>query len=106
MAPPSQLSIATSSVMRLIKEESSYHKELQQQETRLETLKKEGGDENFEYTMKQQVRQLGGISNNPLVYLHLYYIQEKAIRETRAIFPELKEKIMQAVANLELQLVR
>ena len=106
MAPPSQLSIATSSVMRLIKEESSYHKELQQQETRLETLKKEGGDENFEYTMKQEVRQIDQTSNNPLVYLRLHYFQEKAITETRAVFPQLKEKIMQAVENLALQLVR
>ena len=57
MPPPSSLSIATSSALRLIKEESSYHKELQEQQTRLETLKKEGGDENFEYTLKQQVRQ-------------------------------------------------
>lgn len=55
MAPPSQLSIATSSTLRLVKEESSYHKELKQQESRLQTLRLEGGDENFEFTIKQQV---------------------------------------------------
>ena len=36
MTPPSQLSIATSSLQRLVKEEASYYKELLQQEARLE----------------------------------------------------------------------
>jgi len=56
MAPPSQLSIATSSVQRLVKEEGSYHKELTQQETRLEKLlASKDGDENAEYQVKQEV---------------------------------------------------
>jgi hypothetical protein len=55
MAPPSQLSIATSSVQRLVKEEGSYHKELTQQETRLEKLlASKDGDENAEYQVKQE----------------------------------------------------
>lgn len=57
MPPPSQLSIATSSLNRLVKEESSYHKELEQQQARIAKL--EGGegqdDENAEYTLKQEV---------------------------------------------------
>jgi tubulin-specific chaperone A len=55
MAPPSQLSIATSAVQRLVKEEASYHKELQQQEARLERLRtQKDGDENAEYQLKQE----------------------------------------------------
>jgi tubulin-specific chaperone A len=55
MAPPSQLAISTSSVNRLIKEEASYHKELEQQQARLEKLKQESEDENAEWNLKQEV---------------------------------------------------
>jgi tubulin-specific chaperone A len=56
MAPPSQIAIATSSVTRLVKEEASYHKELVNQEARLDKLvKNEDGDENKEYQIKQEV---------------------------------------------------
>ena len=56
MVPPSQLSIATSSVQRLVKEEASYYKELQQQEARLEkALASKDDDENAEYQLKQEV---------------------------------------------------
>jgi hypothetical protein len=55
MAPPSQLSIVTSSVQRLVKEEASYYKELQQQEARLEkALAAKDEDENAEYQLKQE----------------------------------------------------
>lgn len=55
MAPPGQLSIATSSVQRLVKEEASYYKELQQQEARLEkTQASKDEDENAEYQVKQE----------------------------------------------------
>lgn len=57
MPAPSQLSIATSSLNRLVKEESSYHKELEQQQARI--AKMEGGegaeDENAEFQLKQEV---------------------------------------------------
>lgn len=53
MPPPSALSIKTSSVTRLIKEEASYHKEAVAQEKVIEKLEKEGGDE---YELRQQVR--------------------------------------------------
>lgn len=56
MAPPSQLSIATSSVIRLVKEEASYHKELLSQQARLKKLEESTEeDENREYSLKQEV---------------------------------------------------
>lgn len=45
MAPPSQLSIATSSVLRLLKEEASYRTELEGQKKRLQTLETESDDD-------------------------------------------------------------
>ena len=55
MGPPSPLAIATSSLQRLVKEESSYHKELAQQQARLEKLEKDKDDENAEFLVNQQV---------------------------------------------------
>lgn len=58
MAPPSPLSIATSSVQRLVKEEASYHRELQQQEQRIQRLEAETGpdeDGNRQYALNQEV---------------------------------------------------
>jgi tubulin-specific chaperone A len=48
MAPPSKLAISTSVVLRLVKEEASYHREMQQQEAsikKLELNKDDKGDE-------------------------------------------------------------
>lgn len=53
MPPPSQLAIATSVVTRLVKEEASYHKELEQQKARIAKLEANNGDE---YELKQEVR--------------------------------------------------
>lgn len=61
MAPPSQLSIATAAVLRLLKEEISYHKELVDQEAKVKILQetiKSGstsGDGNEDFMLKQQV---------------------------------------------------
>lgn len=62
MPPPNPLSIATSSLARLIREEASYHKEQEQQEaaiTKLETQSEdkenEGEEGNREFTLTQQV---------------------------------------------------
>lgn len=55
MAPPSKLAIATSSVRRLIKEEQSYHKELEQQAARIQKLEADKDDENAPYILKQEV---------------------------------------------------
>ncbi|PQE15527.1 Tubulin binding cofactor A protein [Rutstroemia sp. NJR-2017a WRK4] len=86
MAPPSPLSIATSSVSRLVKEEASYHKELLSQEARLKKLE-EGTeeDENREFSLKQE---------------------RAAIEETKAVFPPLRERIADAILKLEDQIKR
>lgn len=55
MPPPSKLAVATGSVTRLVKEEASYHKELIQQEERIKKLEASEGDENKEYTLRQEV---------------------------------------------------
>jgi len=55
MAPPSKVAIATGSVLRLVKEEASYHKEIAQQEERIKKLEESAGDENKEYTLRQEV---------------------------------------------------
>lgn len=56
MAPRSQLEIFTSSVQRLVKEEASYHSEVKQQTERVQKLEsQEGGDENREYMLNQEV---------------------------------------------------
>jgi tubulin-specific chaperone A len=61
MPPPSQLAIATSSVNRLLKEEASYHKELEQEQNKVEALKEKidsgAGDDdgNASFMLKQQV---------------------------------------------------
>jgi tubulin-specific chaperone A len=60
MPPPSQLAIATSSVNRLLKEEASYHKEVEQEEAKIKALKEKidsgvNKDENASYMLRQQV---------------------------------------------------
>lgn len=61
MPAPSQLSIATSSVLRLLKEEISYHKELVDQEAQVKVLEEKikaaqvTSDGNEEFMLKQQV---------------------------------------------------
>lgn len=60
MAPPSQLSVATSSVNRLLKEEVSYRRELEGQHKRLKALESETGDDeegNRAWNVGQQVSQ-------------------------------------------------
>lgn len=57
MPPPSALAIATSSLNRLVKEETSYHQELEHQQARIAKLEKgEDEDENAEYQLRQEVR--------------------------------------------------
>lgn len=57
MAPKSQLEIFTSSVLRLVNEEASYHRELKEQTAHVEQLEgaQGGEDENREYMLKQEV---------------------------------------------------
>lgn len=63
MAPPSKLAVATSSVLRLVKEEASYHKELEQQEARIKKLESSMEDDNAEYQLKQEASQSAFDSN-------------------------------------------
>jgi hypothetical protein len=55
MAPPSKLAIATGVVQRLVKEEASYHKEMEQQEARIKKAEANPDEENAEYTLRQEV---------------------------------------------------
>lgn len=58
MPAPSPLAIATGVLTRLVKEEASYHKELEKQEARLKKTQESADDEegNKEFTLKQEVR--------------------------------------------------
>lgn len=64
MAPPSKIAIATGSVLRLVKEEASYHKEITQQEGRIKKLEESDGDENKEYTLRQEVDKPSPLSHS------------------------------------------
>ena len=69
--PPSQISIATSSVQRLLKEIRSYQQEQQGQEKRLadlQALPAEKRDENWEFEVRQQV------SNSPEISLFNFLV--------------------------------
>ncbi|KAI9720680.1 MAG: hypothetical protein M1812_002860 [Candelaria pacifica] len=87
MAPPSQLSVATSSVQRLVKEEASYRTELQQQETRIQKLQTSNGSNDDDGNAEYQLRQ-----------------ERQAVEETKAVLPPLRERIKEAIAKLESQL--
>ncbi|KAF8428707.1 tubulin binding cofactor A [Tirmania nivea] len=81
MPPPSALGIKTSSVVRLIKEESSYHKELASAKQSLEKMLT--GEEPDEYELRQQ---------------------RKVIEETKAMVPEVRTRLQTALEALQLQL--
>ncbi|GKT55208.1 tubulin-specific chaperone Rbl2 [Colletotrichum tofieldiae] len=89
MAPPSQLTVATLSVTRLLKEEISYEKELIQQKAKVATLEaeiKEGKpdeDGNREYMLRQL---------------------KLAVEETQKIFPALRTRVEDATVKLEEQI--
>ncbi|KAI9835324.1 MAG: hypothetical protein M1819_002468 [Sarea resinae] len=85
MPPPSSLTIATSALQRLVKEEKSYHKELQQQEERVRKLESEkaDADEDHEFKLRQERR---------------------AVEETKAVFPSLRARIKEALEKLQGQL--
>jgi len=84
---PSQLQIAISSLKRLLKEEQSYFKEQEQQEARISKLENGaiGNDEdgNHEFQVKQE---------------------RKALEETKAMIPQLRDRITNAREKLETML--
>ncbi|KIW64969.1 hypothetical protein PV04_07263 [Phialophora macrospora] len=79
---PSQIQIAISSLQRLLKEEQSYFKEQEQQEARIAKLETQanGNDENHEYQLKQERR---------------------ALEETKAMIPQMRDRITNAREKLE-----
>ena len=119
MPAPSQLAIATSVLNRLIKEEKSYHKELEQQNVKIAKLEagEDADNENAEFILRQQV---SGITENRFSHLRLFFlicfdvvrwfankrIQKQAVEQTKAVFPALNQKIRDALTKLEEQLVR
>ncbi|ERF73736.1 hypothetical protein EPUS_00990 [Endocarpon pusillum Z07020] len=112
MPQPTPLAIATSSLQRLVKEEASYHSELEMQQKRIErlesaqpTINGEGGEEdaeseaergNQEFLLKQESRMA-----NADLPLSFSLRQRKALEETKAVFPRLRERIVEGMANLE-----
>lgn len=112
MAPPSALAVATSSVQRLVKEETYYHKELASQQTRVEKLEKDikdGSkdlDENAEYVLKQEVLCHGHSCSNTALSHHAnnHLVQKQAMDETRNVFGPLRNRITDAVLKLEEQI--
>jgi len=64
MPAPSPLVIATSVLTRYVKEENSYHKELEQQSARIAKLEagEDADNENAEFILRQQVRDLSKTS--------------------------------------------
>ncbi|KAK2073603.1 hypothetical protein P8C59_007874 [Phyllachora maydis] len=89
MTPPSPLAINTQVVKRLLKEESSYHKELAGQQVRVKKLEDEFQaqnpdlDQNAEFLLKQE---------------------RAALDETKAVFGPLRQRIASAVQKLEEQM--
>ena len=132
MVQPSPLAIATSSVQRLVKEESFYHKDQEKQEARIKKLEEDiaaGGadlDSNAEYVVKQEVRNFSrpfrtaaplphSRSNGQqqqqqqqqqiaLARNHLTAEKKTALEETKKVFEPLRERIVKAVQTLEEQI--
>ncbi|TGZ85465.1 tubulin binding cofactor A [Ascodesmis nigricans] len=78
MAPPTGLNIKTSSVIRLVKEEKSYHNELVLQTSLLTRL--ESGEEIEGYDIKQQ---------------------KTVVEQTKEVIPQVRQKLKVAVEQLE-----
>jgi len=127
MVQPSPLAIATSSVQRLVKEESFYHKDQEKQEARIkkleEAIEAAGADldSNAEYVVKQEVRNFSRPfktaaplppprSNEQqqqqiaLARTHLTAEKKTALEETKKVFEPLRERIVKAVQTLEEQI--
>ncbi|EEQ83392.1 tubulin-specific chaperone Rbl2 [Blastomyces dermatitidis ER-3] len=88
MAPLSPLSIATSAVRRLVKEEASYHRELKQQEERIKRLEAEQPGEDEDGNREFMLRQ-----------------ERQALEETKKVLPNMKQKILEAIAKVDHLLV-
>jgi hypothetical protein len=71
MPPPSKLTVATSSLTRLVKEEASYHKEMEQQQARIKKLEAGSDEENAEFMLRQEVLHFNQVQDNDVAKLHL-----------------------------------
>ncbi|KAF2650961.1 tubulin binding cofactor A [Lophiostoma macrostomum CBS 122681] len=80
MGQPSKLAVATSSVLRLVKEERSYHKEMEQQEERIAKLEANREEENADYQLKQE---------------------RQGLEETKTVLPTVRAKINETRQKLE-----
>ncbi|KAL5436178.1 hypothetical protein PMIN05_006881 [Paraphaeosphaeria minitans] len=83
MPPPSKLAVATSSLARLVKEEASYHKEMDQQQARIMKLEAGSEDQNAEYILRQE---------------------KQGLEETKTVIPTVRAKISDALEKLEDQI--
>lgn len=81
MPAPSALAIKTSAVVRLIKEEAQYHKELVADEQRLQKMEASGNED--EYAIKQQ---------------------KTVVEQTKSVVPALHIKLLTTIESLEQQL--
>lgn len=114
---PSQIQVAISSLQRLLKEENSYYKEQEQQETRIAKLEKDKTDEdgNREFTLKQEVITPLTLTlpRFPSTTPELEDLgltrddnrQRQALEETKKVIPTLRERITSARERLENMLV-
>ncbi|KAM0510886.1 hypothetical protein ACHAPE_010438 [Trichoderma viride] len=86
MPPPSPLVIATGAVNRLLKEEASYHKELEEQEAQLKAQeeKVKSGQEDEEGNATFILKQ-----------------HQMVVEQTKAVFKPLRDRIRAAVEKLE-----
>lgn len=67
MAPRSPLYVASNVVLRLVKEEEYYHKELEGQKKKIAKMEAggaSGDDENAEFVLKQEVSRRLGLSTS------------------------------------------
>jgi tubulin-specific chaperone A len=98
---------------RLVKEEKSYHKELEQQNVKIAKLEagEDADNENAEFILRQQVSSIAGNFCPDCKALQVVrqctniYIQKQAVEQTKAVFPALNQKIQDALTKLEEQLV-
>lgn len=112
MAPPSQLSIATASVIRLLKEETSYRTELESQRKRLQILQAAESGEDEDGNRAWNIGQQACALHEHRLYQKPHWKanrrqrgQGRAIQETEAVFGPLREKISTALEALESLLV-
>lgn len=86
MPAPSQIAINTSALNRLVKEQASYHKELEQQQASIAKLEQQqgGSDENAEFTLRQEVSTYQQSCIRIVVKLHSGYRAALMYRKTHA----------------------